>query len=54
MNTDQNWNRMEWQGRSRKQVESNQTVAMLAVGGIALVFVFQLIVEIYKTLAAAF
>ncbi len=43
------WDRNEWQGRSRKQVETNHSIAVLVVG-LLTTFLLALIIKILVTL----
>jgi uncharacterized membrane protein YidH (DUF202 family) len=40
-----NWNPNDWQGRSRRQVQNNETLAMVSVVGIILTVVIAAIVN---------
>ena len=36
---DDNWNPMEWQGRSRKQVETSNTLALISIIGLVIILI---------------
>ena len=42
-----NWNPNDWQGRSKRQVQSNETPAMVSVIGIILTVVIAAIVNMF-------
>ena len=42
-----NWNPNDWQGRSRRQVQNNETLAMVSVVGIILTVVIAAIVNMF-------
>lgn len=42
-----NWNPIEWQGRSKRQVENNELLAMISVIGIILTVVIAAIVNMF-------
>jgi len=42
-----NWNPNDWQGRSKRQVQSNETLAMVSVIGIILTVVIAAIVNMF-------
>lgn len=43
-----NWNPNDWQGRSKKQVENNETLAMVSVIGVILTIVAAAIVTMFS------
>ena len=52
--SEQDWDPMQWQGRRKSQVESNNNISILAVGGIVLVLLFDVLVEVFKMLFSSF
>ena len=51
---EQDWDPMQWQGRRKSQVESNNNISILALSGIFLVLLFGMLVEVFKMLFSSF
>jgi len=45
---------MKWQGRRKSQVESNSNISALAVGGIVLLLLFDVLVQCFEMLFSSF
>lgn len=43
-----NWNPNDWQGRSKRQVENNETLAMISVIGIIITVAIAAIVNMFS------
>lgn len=43
-----NWNPNDWQGRSKRQVENNEMLAMVSVIGVILIIVAAAIVNMFS------
>ena len=42
---DDNWNPMEWQGRSRKQVETSNTLAVISIIGLVVTLIIAAVIS---------